>query len=577
MARAQLSLQTLEELQTKLQSDVYTAVEAARMAAELEQAQIAGTEIIVTIHDRFYNAAGQAAAYEELHVSFPRNDVGAGKLLLSRNDPLADLVLTCHQATIPVTIEVEHLLWSGRVKIAHDNFGSRTKADYIECELESDYAWLMKIVAWPDFLLPIQVQYPPRGVAIGPAVSVLKYILATQAFRLQSGLWDLVNDIGSLDLDWRAWFATFLVDEPGGGNPVQDLLSMLRTPIYVVPTDPLFDTSELISVNWRMNTIGQIFKQQVEDNGLSVEVKVWRPGDPQPSDDPMLDLFPLRVPTIVVDIKDRLGVVGPTGTFLDGILRVLVDLQASVFGNILQPFLNPQGKYAPDFINIAPILGLDWVESWAVFNADQVDGGVSGRLSHHTPQAYRVIIGGHSPQWMNDLINATMKYILDMILIVVGLTGIPSNLFDGLFNNILLAFQLADNFERRLDAGPYCYPEVFVATTNSPYTLDAIFTLKRQMWKTRGYIAGQIKFRNGSPYEIGRDLFVGGLATIIRNGKLYTDFVEEIVVSDTRAERTQVFVQIGDGKQQASSAVKVQRKVVGYEELFNILLMGQQT
>lgn len=581
MARVDLDTKTLDELKEKLKGDAYEAITAARMMAELEREAVSDTRIIVTVYDKFYTPVGTCGNYLELTCNFPRNAVQQGKLVIprldqfGRGDRFADAALTCHEETVPITIEIGTLLWSGRIKVAHDNFNQPAKADFVECELEGDYAWLMKILAWPNFLLPLQVQFPPRGVAIGPAVSVLKFLIGTQAFRLQSGMWDLINNLLSLNLDWRSWFGTFLMQDPGDdGIGLDDVMRTLRTPVYVVPTNPLFDTSPFISVNWRMDKVGTIFEQHVKDNGLAVEVKLWRPGDPQPGKDPLLKLFPLTVPTIVVDIKDRMGIVGSTGTFLDGILRVLVDLQGSLFGEILNPFLNPKGEYAPEGWNIAPALGIHYVQSWAIFNADHPLGGVTGKLSHHHPESWRVIVGGKSPKWMNDLINVTLSFILDMISIVVGFTGIPSNLFDGLFNDVLLAFQLADNFGRRVKLGPYGYPETFVPTGHAPYNIDAIFALKREMWNTRGYISGQVTFRNGEPYEIGRDLFPGGLATLIRNGKLYTDYIENITVQDTREARAEVTVQIGDGQMEDASVVKLQRKLVGYQEAFNALTLA---
>ncbi|AAN12680.1 minor tail protein [Mycobacterium phage Omega] len=577
MPRVEVEQKTLDDLRAKLSQDAYTAVEAARMVSEIEKAAVSDTRIIVTVYDKFYRPVGEAGDYLSVECKFPRNQVESGNLSLKRTDPLADVVLQCHETTVPVTIEIGHLLWSGQVKTAHDNFNNAGQADFVECELEGDYAWLMKILAWPNFLLPLQVQFPPRGVAIGPAISILKWLLGTQAFRLQAGMWEMVNNLLSLNLDWRAWFGTVLSADPGSdGIGLDDVARTLRTPIYVVPTNPLTDTSPFISVNWRMDKIGSIFEEVVEDNGLHVEVKLWRPGDPQPGNDPLLALFPLTVPTIVVDIKDRMGIVGPTGTFLDGILRVLVDLQSSIFGDVLAPFLNPKGEYAPDGWNIAPLLGVHYVPTWAVFNADHPKGGVSGRLSHHRPEAWRVIVGGKSPKWLNDLINATMAFILDMVLIVVGITGIPSNMFEGLFNDVLLAFQLADNFDRRVKMGPYGHAEVFVPTNKAPYTIDGIFALKREMWNTRGYISGEVTFKNGLPYEIGRDLFPGALATIIRNGQLYTDWVENIVVVDTRDGRSEVIVQIGDGKAEEAPVVKLQRKLSKFQEAINILTLATQ-
>lgn len=582
MARIELDASNLDDLIAKLKGDAYTAVSAARMAAAVEDAAASDTNIVVTIYDKFYNPIGECGNYLELACEFPRNRVEGGKLTMPRktangeNYFLSDVALTCHDTTVPITIEVGNLLWSGRIKVAHDNFNQDDKADFVECELEGDYAWLMKILAWPNFLLPLAVQFPPRGVAIGSAISVLKWLLGTQAFRLQAGLWDLVNNLASLNLDWRAWFGTMFMQDPGDdGITIDDFFRALRTPIYVVPSNPLMDTSPFISVNWRMDKIGSIFEKVAKDSGLAIEVKLWRPGDPQPGNDPMLAAFPLTTPTIVVDIKDRMGVVGPTGSFLDGVLRQLVDLQGSMFGEILDPFLNPNGEYKPDGWNIAPLIGVHFVEPWTILDADNPKSGVKGRLSHHHAEAWRVVIGGKSPQWLNDIINNTMSYILDLVLIVVGITGISSNLFDGLFNDVLIAFSLADNFDRRVKLGPFGWPEVFVPTDNA-YSLDGIFAMKREMWNTRGYVSGQVTFRNGKPYEVGRDIFPGALATVIRNGKAYTDYVENVIIADNRSERAAVWVQIGDGKAEEAPIVRVQRNIARFEQAINYLTLAAQ-
>lgn len=562
-------------LARKLHSDSRTAITAADMMAAAELA--APTDIVVTVYDKVYTMRGECNDYISLQCAFPRHEVETGQLIMKGDDPLAPAALLCHEEVVPITIEIGHLLWSGRIKVAKDRFGFENEADQVICQLEGDRAWLMKILAWPNFLLPIQVQFPPRGVAIGTAVSVIKWIISTQAFRLQSGMWDLINNLGSLNLDWRSWFGTLLMQDvlgPDGHFDVSDIMRMLRTPIYVLqkPLDFLFDTSPLISVNWRMDKLYDLIDQIVKDNGLVVEVKLWRPGDPQPDEDM---LFPLTVPTIVVDVKDMMGIVGPTHTFLDGILRTLIDLEDSVFGEILDPFLNPQGLPAPEGFNIAPLFGLNWIPPWAIFNADHPQSGCKGEVAHHHPLAWRTVIGGKSPKWMNDLMNATWSWLLDSLMIIVGLTGLPSSLLDGLFNDILLAFQLADNMTRRIKLGPYGYPEWFSPTGHAPYNIDAVFALKREQWLTRGYVSAIVSFDNGYPYELGRDLFVGSLASVVRRGKVYTDFVENIVVTDTR-EECKVEVQIGDGKAEEPAAVKTYRNVVKFQEAINILTMSTQ-
>lgn len=171
--------------------------------------------------------------------------------------------------------------------------------------------------------------------------------------------------------------------------------------------------------------------------------------------------------------------------------------------------------------------------------------------------------------------NAFFSWILDAIMIIIGLTGIPSNLLDGLFNDVLLAFALADNFSRRVKLGPYGYPEWFAPTAHSPYNVDGIIAMKREQWVTRGYVSGTVNFDNGYPYEAGRDLFVGAMASIIRRGKVYTDFIENIIVTDTR-EEVKVQVQIGDGIAEEPAVVKTYRNVVKFQEAINILTLSTQ-
>jgi hypothetical protein len=553
-----------------------TAMNTADMMAAVEQA--APTEITVTLYDKIYRSRGLVDDYISMQCAFPRHLVETGSLVMKGDDPLAPAALLCHDEVVPITIEVGHMIWSGRIKVAKDRFGWKNEADTVVCDLEGDRAWLMKIMAWPNFMLPIQVQFPPRGVAIGTAISVIKWLVSTQSFRLQSGINDLINNLGSLNLDWQTWLGTALMQDPNGPDGVFDLsdvMRVLRTPIYVAqgPINFLFDTSPFISINWRMDKLYELIDQVVKDNGLVVEVNLWRPGDPQPD---IEMAFPLTVPTIVVDVKDRMGIVGPTDTFLDGILRTLIDLSDSVFGEALDPFINPNGEIAPEGFDIAPLFGLHWVKPWALFNADHPQSGCWGEVAHHHPLAWRTIIGGKSPKWMNDLMNATWSWLLDSLMIIIGLTGVSSNLLDGLFNDILLAFMLADNMKRRVKLGPYGYPEWFAPTGAAPYNIDGIFAMKREQWATRGYVSGIVSFDNGYPYEVGRDLFPGSLATIIRRNKAYTDFVENIVVTDSR-EECKVEVQIGDGQAEEPTSVKTYRNIVKFQEALNILTLATGT
>lgn len=560
----------LAAIQASLNSaNPHEVMRAATDVAEVDQHP--PTDIVCSIRTNTYKQAGEASDYQSLQISFPRLQIPTGTLRLKGDDVNAETVLNCSETVVPVVIDVGYLRWSGRVDVAHDNFGDPDEADYIECELLHDKAWLTRICAWPWWFMPIQVQGPPsRGVAFGNAVSVIKYIIASQALRLQLGLWDLVNNLGSLNLDYRTWFGTLLMQNPGGKLELRDIMQAVTTPIYVVPENVFKDGSPFISLNWRMDDLWTLIAKTCEDNGLTVEVSLWEPGMAQP--DPFAAAIKLlRVPTIVVDVKDRMGVSGFSGTFLDGIQRTFTDIAGSMFGEVLSPW---KAKRAPDGVTVIPALGQSYKKPWAIFNADVRESGIKGRVSHHHPISWSVITGGKSPKWMNDLIDATLAWIIDMIMIVIGFTGVPGTVLDGAFHDVLLAFQLHQNFGRRVKLGPYGFPEKFFPTGSGSYTLDAFFQGKSAMYDTRGYVSGQVQVPNNHPYELGRDIFPGARASYVRRGKIFDDFIENAVLIDNREQRATLEIQIGDGKAEDAPIAKVQRRIIGIQDSINILMLA---
>lgn len=529
------------------------------------------TEFLVSVFDKWYSSAGEAADYINIDWDSPENKVETATITLKGNDPLNDHMMMCYEEVIPVTVAVnndpQQRVWSGRVDTFDDAIvdGKNT----VTYQLIGDYNWSNKIMVWPNYLAPIEAQFPHDAVYIGPAVSCILTMFEEQTFRLQSGIWEFLNNIA----DPEAWFGTL---EMG-----QDLL----TPLAVNLPDPLFDTSKWVSFHGRMDNTNQLTEPILKDNGLALSFDVWFPGEPQPLNSfaSLNGFVQLKRPTIVINCVDRSGLTGLTGTFLDGALFDLLDLKTSVLGNVLAPFLGGSadsfgfGFGVPEGLNIAPQLGVDFVPPWAVFFADApFNGGIKElHFNGHHPLAYTVIGGGKSPKWMNDLINATLEYLMDMLMMVAGFGGIPNNILDGVFDDVLLAFQQMENFGTREKLGPYGYPEFFSATGGGgAYTFDEYMALREALWDVRGYHSAQITVDNGYPYTLNKDIFKGQLASLVRRGKVYTDYVAQVSGKDERDNRAQITYTIGDGKAQESPVAKIQRRMAGFEAAFNILTLS---
>ncbi|WP_205868994.1 hypothetical protein [Mycobacterium colombiense] len=532
----------------------------------------------MTFYTYTYEFLATCDSYISLEVESKRNDMGTATLVLKADDPCVQIAMQCTTTVVPVVIQLNNIRWSGRVNSYSNALNNRLRTCTIE--LIDDFAWFSRMLVWPNFELPIEIQVPSNAVYVGPAISCVLTMIAEQAFRLQSGIWNFINDpivsVLSLPVAWQDFLQRWNM---AGGN----LLQYLAAPICVMFQNPIFDTSPWVALTGRMDKIYDLIKDTLMDYGLALQINLWLPGDPQPGTEALMaSMLPLVTeltgPTLVVTCVDRRGVTGPTGTFIDGLVEDVVDLEHSLLGNTLSPFLNPNNEYYPANlgINIAPTLGVNFVPSWVLFNGDdpKFSGLDSFKLTGYHPLAHTVVGGGKSPKWLDDLINATLEFLIDAIEITVGFTGIPDTLLNGTFDDILLAFQEQINYERRLQLGPFGFPEYFMKTGASAYTLDEWFALMQGMFDSQGYTCIQLTWQDGRPYEIGRDVFLGGLVSFVLDGLLYTDYVYSFKIKDDRKTRALVEIVVGDGKREVNPILRVVRMLTGLEQVVNVVTMS---
>ncbi|GFG72682.1 Gp37-like protein [Mycobacterium botniense] len=398
----------------------------------------------VRLFDNYYRTEYQCGDYIEVTCTFPRLKLPDGTLTLKGQDPLAELAITCQTTVVPVVIDFEGGAgrWSGRIDVAHDKINP-DGAETVECELVGDLTMLDRIVAWPQPFLPIEVQ-PSEAVLIGPAITVFKTLVAENCMRLQLGLWELFNTLGSLDLDWRTWFGTILMQN---SISLSEFMQMVTTGVR----DTHRPADRHIAMDRGQRSHGHAVaadattarrQRYLSQHGF---VDARRAATRRTAVD-------LQAPTLCFNLRNYLGVTGPTGTVVDGAVQDLVDLEGSLLGGVLNPFLNPDNEYVPpgSDIVIAPTLGVNFVPPWVVFNADADDSGiVSMDVAHHHPVCWQVILGGKSPKWLNDFINASLEYLVDILMMTIGITGISNSIFDGLLDNAFLAFEFFEWFDRR--------------------------------------------------------------------------------------------------------------------------------
>lgn len=547
-----------------LHGDARLQGEAADRLAELNLK--ADPEWVVSVHDKLWNKVCEVGGdLMELSGTDPRNNVPSATLKVKGGSAIVPTMMGCRETMVGVTLETAGLRFAFYVDT--NSYKLEGPAYTSTANLLGIWDVLSYLQIWPMWYMPIQAQPISHAVFFGPLVTVVENMIAECALRMQSGLWEAVNNALSLNPDLRAWFGTLL---QSNGN----LKTMLKTPVYVVRTNPFLDTSPMVVKTVRMQSCATVIKELTAPYGVVVNVDLWLPGDPQPD-----RWANLTQPTYVVTVTDRSQIEGPTKTILDSVLRTVVDLGGSLgsmFAPIIKQVAGMSGVYE------SPALGIDFVPPYAVLVAPEgPEIGASAikdlEIVDHTPRGWQLMIGGKSPKALNDIINALFSWLIDSIMILIGFTGVPSNLLSGFLNDAFFAFQIVELYDRRDDVGPY-HPakEVFKATGASPYNIEAAFTFINLAFETRGYTSAKVTFRNGE-YRLGRDVFRGGLFMLIyyQRTRMLIDYIENIMFRLTPSERD-LMLQIGDGKAEEPPLAKHQRNFTGSMESINVLTLAPQ-
>lgn len=385
------------------------------------------TDWHVTVCDKFWNPIGYADDYLEVSGTIARNQAPQATLKLGQGHRLDSVLSACETTMVGVILETEGISEAFYVKRHRRKL--ENGAWTLTSELVGIWDILNYLPIWPSWYLPIQAQPFSHAVYAGPVCTVIEAAAAQQSFRIQAGINEFLNNALSLNPDVRAWFGTVLQSIQNSGQ----ISTTMQTPLYVVRTGLLRDTSPLYVKTVRMTTVGQMIQEITPAYGVSVTVELWRPGMPQP--DKWANLTQV---TYVMRVVDRSQIEGPTKTVLDSALRTVVDVEGSLLGKTLDPLLNPGNQYVPEGMHIAPTLGIDFVPPYALLiTPDDIiaDGEVvrdespliSCEIVHSTPLGWEHIIGGKSPKALNDLLNAWYSYIIDVAQILLGFTGVPSN------------------------------------------------------------------------------------------------------------------------------------------------------
>jgi hypothetical protein len=379
-----------------LSGDAARIATTARSIAEARS--LVDTDFRFTIYDKMWVKQGDITGWLiEGTGTDPRNMTPTARITIKGDCPFWDALSECRNTMVGLIVETAGQRYPVYVKTFTEDYKNGAWTGVIE--LKGIWDILNYLVIWPTWFLPLATQPFSHAVFIWALCTVLESMVSECALRIQSGLWEFVNNVTSLNPDIRTWFGTLLQTIQNNGGSLGTITTALKHPVYVVRTNPFLDTSPLVARTVRMETCGTVIGDITRAYGVDTSMDLWLPGDPQP------DAWAnLTQPTYVFSTKDRSQIEGPFGNVLDSVLRTVVDLQGSLFGNVFDPFLNPKGQNPalPDGAFEAEALGLDFVAPYAIVVApDEGDDSaiISCQIGHHTPEGWQHIVGGRSPKW----------------------------------------------------------------------------------------------------------------------------------------------------------------------------------
>ena len=540
-------------------------VRVATLAGELtgDRPQLP-PEWVFTVCDFLWRAQGELGS-DVITASGtdPRNRAGSAQLKIKGTSTLIGALMACRDTMVGVKVETAGIKQAFYVK--KHTYAYKDGEWTSTADLMSIWAILDYLAVFPSWWLPIQAQPISHAIYCGPIVGVIETIISECATRMQTGTWEIVNNIFSFSFDLRAWFATALLSDGDFGK-------LTKRPIYVSRTNPFLDSSPLVVKLVRMETAGSVITSLTGPYGIDVSMTLWEPGDPQPD-----KYANLTQPTYVVKVRDRSQITGPTKTVLDSAIRTAVDITGSIFGQAVAPLVQQLSSMQQVFIS--PALGVNFVEPWVMLEAPEPgrDGSVlTAEIVDHTPEGWRHIIGGKAPAWLNASINSLLAWWMDSLTIVLGVVGVPSDLLSGFLTDRFFAFLQLDHFDRRNQMGPY-HPQAerVWPTQSSAYNVTGIANMIKALWESKGYTSAQVTFRNAAVYTYGRDLFKSSLVSLVymARTRMLTDFVE-MVMWRYAIDARDIFLQIGDGKAEEPPLAKHERNLANLEGAINVATLA---
>lgn len=393
-----------------------------------------------------------------------------------------------------------------------------------------EVTWVSYLAYWEtqilmrNPILPVFVQWPHLFAVPGN----------TRTVYLLSWLLNLAVTYAPL---WR------FPDNPWSIAAYREAIDPRQWPLIVSPLNALRDGTKPTVTNWNFDMALPAMKQGLKDAQCVPVARQWLVGDPQP----FPQYFKLTRNCVIIDIEAREGVAGLTGTLLDGYVQLAVELGDDLITEVVHPILDPDDMTPlPSQTPIGDALGLGPAQPWPLYRLGEYSGIVGSRVAKKKSSGVVFWTGGRSPEWVNQGIALAISTALDYLGFAMGIPGL-GNLYQGQFDNTVLAFAKVEDHARARAAGRFCLRHVWVSEGGTGFGIATALALREGWYKSRPRIMRQVEVIDGFPYLWGKHIRKGAWCMFeMPDNSVYVDQITNVKHRREDGEQLRLSLVVGD-------------------------------
>jgi hypothetical protein len=491
---------------------------------------------VIELRDGQGRLVGEVGDYEDASFLFDSSakSVEGSSISIPGSSPYARIFMRANRQILLVHFMLYRgknlvKLWTGRVE--RSSRKNDRGVSSVSVELISDKAWLQYIMCWSAPFGPLEFQAPKKEDKGGPAINTMKQYAVNNLIRIQGSWW---NPISMADMAYKSTY----MERPGSWSTLEEFMPIMQ----VVPTTKAEDTSPTIFLSAKMDSVADVWDQACRDHNLLPEVKFHVPGR-----DTLPDRLKMSGSGIWIDIKDKdvTRARSEKKGFFEQITKEIGIFVRGLFGRYDSPVeldsTNPE--------SMLDYFGRDPADKWVIFRESD-EHTFQRETSAFAPTSVRSIAGGKAPQALNKGIELLANTAIRLALAAIGI--VFGDLISGELDDILFAYQKADDNNLREYLGKYAFFEDFAASGTTAYTFDSAQALRLARFNATGYKTATYTIDGNAalPFRIFEDFDL--LDPVAwedgDEGRLFAERLKEVTVKLDRENGVTFDVALGESE-----------------------------